>query len=153
MKNKEPIVITGCSPVCKGYKYNCEIVTNQTTYTHNYTLSTATTSRRSHQPSTSIGVTLQSDTKFNHHIDNMVTKANRTLPFLRRNLKIGSTYIKGLAYKALVRPYWNTLAQSGTPTPRRIPPGLLQFTFCPPQAPQHLQCGRDAPITGLVNPL
>ena len=50
-----------------------------------------------------LGVTLQSDTKFNHHIDSIITKANRILAFLRRNLKIGSTHIKGLAYKALVR--------------------------------------------------
>ena len=51
-----------------------------------------------------LGVMLQSDTKFNHHIDSIITKAIRTLAFLRRNLKIGSTQIKGLACKALVRP-------------------------------------------------
>ena len=78
-----------------------------------------------------LGVTLQSDTWFSHHIDSMVTKANRTLAFLRRNLKIGSTQIytdQGPIYtKRWSDRYWNTLAQSGTPTPRRIPPGLTQF--------------------------
>ena len=33
-----------------------------------------------------------------------VDKANRTLGFLRRNLKIGSKSIKERTYKALVRP-------------------------------------------------
>ena len=38
------------------------------------------------------------------HINKITTKANKTLGFLRRNLKIRSKAIKETAYKALVRP-------------------------------------------------
>ena len=49
-----------------------------------------------------LGVTISSDFKWNSHIDNTVTKANRVLSFLRRNVK--STKLKGKAFKTLVRP-------------------------------------------------
>ena len=38
-----------------------------------------------------------------NHINNVANKANRTLGFLRRNLKISSSAIKDRAYKAFVR--------------------------------------------------
>ena len=38
------------------------------------------------------------------HINNICNKANKTLGFLRRNLKIGSRKIKETAYKTFVRP-------------------------------------------------
>ena len=51
-----------------------------------------------------LGLTIQSDSKWNTHINNTCAKANRTLGFLRRNLRIGSESIKATAIKALVRP-------------------------------------------------
>ena len=51
-----------------------------------------------------LGVTIQADAKWDQHTTNIVNKANRTLGFLRRNLKIGAISVKELAYKALVRP-------------------------------------------------
>jgi hypothetical protein len=45
-------------------------------------------------------VTLQWD----QHINNITAKANKTLGFLRRNLKIPSIRIKEQAYQTLVRP-------------------------------------------------
>lgn len=51
-----------------------------------------------------LGLTLQDNAKFDKHIDAVTAKANRTLGFLRRNLRIGSISIKSQAYKALVRP-------------------------------------------------
>lgn len=51
-----------------------------------------------------LGVTLQSNLKWDKHINNMTSKANQSLGFLRRNLKVNSTKIKDHAYKALVRP-------------------------------------------------
>ncbi|KAL8607399.1 hypothetical protein ACOMHN_024424 [Nucella lapillus] len=51
-----------------------------------------------------LGVTIQSDGKWDQHITSIANKANRTLGFLRRNLKIGSRRIKQMAYKVLVRP-------------------------------------------------
>jgi hypothetical protein len=64
-----------------------------------------------------LGVTLQCDGKFDAHVNNITTKANQTLGFLRRNLKIGSIHAKSLAYKALVRPlleYASTVWDPGT---------------------------------------
>lgn len=51
-----------------------------------------------------LGVTLQSNLKWDKHINNMTAKANQSLGFLRRNLKISSEKVKSHAYKALVRP-------------------------------------------------
>ena len=51
-----------------------------------------------------LGVTLQSNLKWDKHINNIASKANQTLNFLRRNLKVNSQKIKDHAYKALVRP-------------------------------------------------
>ncbi|KAK7093701.1 uncharacterized protein [Littorina saxatilis] len=51
-----------------------------------------------------LGVTIQSDLCWDDHINNIVSKANKTLGFLRRNLKISSRSVKEQAYKAFVRP-------------------------------------------------
>jgi hypothetical protein len=47
-----------------------------------------------------LGVTIQSDLKWNSHINNSKTKANKTLGFLRRNINISSTKVKEQAYKS-----------------------------------------------------
>ena len=49
-----------------------------------------------------LGITLQSNLKWDKHINNIASKANQTLGFLRRNLKLNSQKIKDHAYKALV---------------------------------------------------
>ena len=51
-----------------------------------------------------LGVTIQSDLKWNTHINNICKKANNTLGFLKRNLNINSASVKEQAYKSLVRP-------------------------------------------------
>ena len=51
-----------------------------------------------------LGVTIQSDLKWDKHINSMTAKANQSLAFLKRNLKLTSSKIKEHAYKALVRP-------------------------------------------------
>ena len=50
-----------------------------------------------------LGITIQQDMNWDNHINNVANKANRTLGFLRRNLKISSSAIKDRAYKAFVR--------------------------------------------------
>ena len=47
---------------------------------------------------------ITNDLKWNTHISNVCTKANRTLGFLRRNLYSCSPDVKEAAYKRLVRP-------------------------------------------------
>jgi hypothetical protein len=53
---------------------------------------------------TYLGVTIQSNFKWQSHINNICNKANKTLGFLKRNLNINSICIKEQAYKSLVRP-------------------------------------------------
>ena len=59
-----------------------------------------------------LGVNLSSKLNWNTHINNITSKANKSLGFLRRNLKISSQSIKTQAYFSLVRPlveYSNTV--------------------------------------------
>ena len=49
-----------------------------------------------------LGVTITSDLKWNTHIINICTKANRTLGFLRRNLFSCPQDVKEAAYKTMV---------------------------------------------------
>ena len=51
-----------------------------------------------------LGVTITNDLKWNTHVSNMRTKANRTLGFLRGNLSACPQDVKESAYKGLVRP-------------------------------------------------
>ena len=56
-----------------------------------------------------LGVTITSDLRWNTHVSNVCTKANRTLGFLRRNLHScppppSPKEVKEVAYKGLVRP-------------------------------------------------
>ena len=51
-----------------------------------------------------LGLIHQQDGTWTRHTEEAVKKANQTLGFLRKNLKIGSIRTKNLAYKPLVRP-------------------------------------------------
>ncbi len=51
-----------------------------------------------------LGVTISNDLTWNSHIDNITKKANQTLNFPRRNIKVHSEPLKYTAYKTLVRP-------------------------------------------------
>ena len=48
-----------------------------------------------------MGVTIQSDLKWDRHINNIT---NKTLGFLCRNINISSTKVEEQTYKSLVRP-------------------------------------------------
>ena len=51
-----------------------------------------------------LGVTITNDLRWNTHISNICTKANRTLGFLRRTLFSCPQNMKEAAYKSMVRP-------------------------------------------------
>ena len=51
-----------------------------------------------------LGVTITSDLRWNTHVSNVCTKANRTLGFLRRNLYSCPQEVKEAPYKGLVHP-------------------------------------------------
>ena len=61
-----------------------------------------------------LGITITSDLRWNAHINSISSKANRSLGFLHRNLKVSSIQIKTLAYFTFVRPI---LENSCTLTP------------------------------------
>ena len=69
----------------------------QTYILHGHTLETESSTKY-------LGVTLQSNLKWNEHIDNITSNASRQLNFLKRNLKVASPEIKERAYQSLVRP-------------------------------------------------
>ena len=64
---------------------------------HGQTLENVTTTKY-------LGVTIQDNLQWDTHIDTITKKANKTLGFVRRTLKIGNKRTKETAYKALVRP-------------------------------------------------
>ena len=51
-----------------------------------------------------LGVTFSSDLSWNAHVDAITAKANKTLGFLRRNLRVSNRKAKECAYKSFVRP-------------------------------------------------
>ena len=51
-----------------------------------------------------LGVNIQDNLNWGLHLDTITNKANKTLGFLRRNLKIGNKKTKETAYKAFVCP-------------------------------------------------
>ena len=51
-----------------------------------------------------LGVTITNELKWNTHVSNICTKANRTLGFLRRTLFSCPQNVKEAAYKGMVRP-------------------------------------------------
>ena len=51
-----------------------------------------------------LGIVIQSDLRWNSHVDQITAKANQTLAMLKRNIKLVPSKIKDKAYKSLVRP-------------------------------------------------
>ena len=51
-----------------------------------------------------LGVTNADDLSLSPHIDNTTKKANQTLGFLKRNIRVHNKDLKSVAYKTLVRP-------------------------------------------------
>ena len=51
-----------------------------------------------------LGIHISKDLKWNKHIDVTTAKANRSLGFLKRNLKISSRVLREKAYTGFVRP-------------------------------------------------
>jgi hypothetical protein len=89
----------------KFHPQKCEVLSvtrSQSVVTRDYTLHGHILNRVS--SAKYLGVTINHQLKWNEHINNISSKANSTLGFLRRNLQIGSREIKTRAYQTLVRP-------------------------------------------------
>ena len=52
-----------------------------------------------------LGVTISKSLSWNSHIENITTKANRTLGFVKRNIQTKNKDIRTMAYNTLVRPH------------------------------------------------
>ena len=66
-----------------------------------------------------LGVDISSGLSWNSHIDRITVKANRTLGFLKRNIKTKQSKVREMAYNTLVRPQleyaspiWNPYTKS-----------------------------------------
>ena len=60
-------------------------------------------------------VTITNDLRWNTHVSNICTKANRTLGFLRRNLYSCPQEVKVAALRDCCAQSWNTVVLFGTP--------------------------------------
>ncbi|KAK3106442.1 hypothetical protein FSP39_020186 [Pinctada imbricata] len=70
----------------------------QTSYTlHGQTLQTTTDAKY-------LGITLTNKLTWDTHVNNITNKANKTLGFIKRNIKTRHTQTRETAYKTLVRP-------------------------------------------------
>ena len=67
-----------------------------------------------------LGVTITSDLRWNKHVSNVCTKANRTLGFLRSNLHSCPQEVKEAAYKGLVRSVLDYGSSVWDPLPRVV---------------------------------
>ena len=51
-----------------------------------------------------LGFTISEDLRWIDHINNISKKANQTLGFIKRNIRVHNRHLKATAYKTLVRP-------------------------------------------------
>ena len=65
-----------------------------------------------------LSVTITSDLRWNIHMNNISSKANRSLGFLHRNLQVPPIKIKTQAYFVFVRPFLRISVLSGVPIHR-----------------------------------
>ena len=67
-----------------------------------------------------LGVSISKDLTWNTHINEIVTKANQILGFVKRNVKNKNLSVKELAYKTFVRPKVEYASTGGALIPRKI---------------------------------
>ena len=72
-----------------------------------------------------LGVDISSDLTWNSHVDRITGNANRTLGFIRRNIKTKMPRVRETAYNTLVRTqleYASAVWDPNTDTPDRSSP-------------------------------
>jgi hypothetical protein len=100
----------------------------------NYSMGDHTLEQVDHHPY--LGVELTSDMSWNKQINQISTKANRTLGLLRRNLSCCDKSTKSTAYSALVRPLleychtiWDPHQQTSKDTIEKVQRRAARFIF------------------------
>ena len=79
---------------------------------HGHTLDTVDASKY-------LGVTISNNLTWDRHIDNTIGKGNKTLGFIRRNLKDSTKPLKSTAYTSMVRPTMEYASSVWDPTNRK----------------------------------
>ena len=64
---------------------------------------------------TYLGIEISNDLRWTPHIDKVAKKANKSLGFIKRNIKTNNKYVKTLAYNSLVRPHLEYACQVWDP--------------------------------------
>ena len=84
-----------------------------------------------------LGVTLNDHLTWNDHIQNTVTSANKTLGFLRRNIRTKDSSIREVAYKTLVcpileysSPVWSPHTKSNIHKIEMVQRRAARWTLC-----------------------
>ena len=75
-------------------------------------------------------VTISEDLRWTDHINNSSKKANQTLGYIKRNIRVHNRDLKATAYKTLVHPQ-NMLLLCGPSTPLQTPTNLNQSSEGP----------------------
>ena len=77
-----------------------------------------------------LGITLQSNLRYDRHVQDITAKENRTLGVLWRNVRTSSSQLKERAYKYLVRPQLEYACTVWSPWQRYVPCGCwMPSTF------------------------
>jgi hypothetical protein len=86
-----------------------------------------------------LGVTISTDLKWNTHIQQTAAKANKSLCFIRRNLKEQSQTIKERAYQTLIRPkleycctVWDPHTKENINSLEKVQPGIHETDIITP---------------------
>ena len=98
---------------------------------HGHTLDTVDASKY-------LGVTISNNLTWDRHIDNTIGKGNKTLGFIRRNLKDGIKPLKSTAYTSMVRPTMEYASSEWNPTNRKKYKKEQQDSFSTITQTEHL---------------
>ena len=76
-----------------------------------------------------LGIVIQSDLRWNLHVNQITAKANQTLAMLKRNIKLVPKNIKDKAYKSLVRPQLEFASSVWAPWQQYLINKLMLFKY------------------------
>ena len=83
-----------------------------------------------------LGLTITQDLRWNKHVNNITSKANNTLSFLKRNLQVNNPRLKTTAYHTLVRPQleyactvWDPFTKSNTERIEEVQRRAARYTL------------------------
>ena len=99
------------------------------------------------------GVTFTNDLKWNTHISNICTKANRTLGFLRRTLFSCPQNVKEAAYKGMVRPILEYGSSVWDPHPDKLQVELEKVQNLPARFVTRNYVYETGSMTGILGQL